>query len=313
MRKIVINRGSLLAGTVLAITAAIPATSPLAQPNSLRTAPPPPAMMPARRELAPAPAPAPLAPRAENNAHSSRAEAEPPAPVAAEPSKQATDAGFDIRAALDKMFAASDAQISEKLRAMVTTKQLERRVTRPAERAAIEGFYSTRNFAAIWIKDGQLTPRAKNLVVRLKNAGADGLDATDYPVPDFASASGADALADADVKLTESALNYARNLQVGRIAPTRVSAEVDYGSHAPDPAEQLRQLASASDIDGTLDSYNPPYAGFRALKGKLAELRANASAASTVSPKARRSSRECRTRVCRNCANGSDCAAIRLT
>ncbi len=125
--------------------------------------------------------------------------------------------------------------------------------------------------------DGALTARAKATVARLKDAGADGLNAADYPVPDFAALSNAGELADADVTLTNSAMTFARHLQTGRIAPTRVYAQVDYGEHAPDPAEVLRKLAGGGDINATFDSFNPQHAGFKELKDKLAGLRANAS------------------------------------
>ena len=129
---------------------------------------------------------------------------------------------------------------------------------------------------------------AKALIARLKNAGADGLDAADYPVPEFGALNGADALADGDIKLTNSVLTFARHLAVGRIAPTRVSAEVDYGNHAPEPADVLRKIADARDINAALDSFNPPHDGFRALKAKLAELRATLRAPkpTTASPTA---------------------------
>jgi len=73
-------------------------------------------------------------------------------------------------------------------------------------------------------------------------------------------------------------LDYARHLETGRIAPTRVSAEVDYGNHTPDPAALLREVTGASDVNATFESFNPPHAGFKALKAKLAGLRSNASA-----------------------------------
>ena len=111
------------------------------------------------------------------------------------------------------------------------------------------------------------------MIGRLKNADADGLDTPDYPVPEFGSFTGAEALADGDIKLTNSVLTFARHLTVGRIAPTRVSAEVEYGNHTPEPADVLRKIADARDVDAALDSFNPPQDGFRALKDKLAELR----------------------------------------
>jgi murein L,D-transpeptidase YcbB/YkuD len=130
----------------------------------------------------------------------------------------------------------------------------------------------------IWIKDGALSPRAKTAILRMKNATADGLDPADYAVPEFGTFSSAEALAEGDVTLTNSVLEYVRHLETGRIAPTRVSAEVDYGNHTPDPAAVLRELTSASDVNATFESYNPPAPGFKALKNQLAALRSNASA-----------------------------------
>ncbi len=116
--------------------------------------------------------------------------------------------------------------------------------------------------------------RAKAAIARLKDAVSDGLDPRDYPVPEFASFTGAEALADGDLKLTYSVMTFARHLEAGRIAPTRVLTEVDYGEHAPQPGDILRKIADARDENATLESFNPPHAGFRALKAKLAELRA---------------------------------------
>ena len=64
-------------------------------------------------------------------------------------------------------------------------------------------------------------------------------------MPDFGAAANAEAAADDDIKLTNSMLTYARHLAVGRIAPTRVLVEVDYGSHTPEPADILRKVAEA--------------------------------------------------------------------
>ena len=142
----------------------------------------------------------------------------------------------------------------------------------------MENFYAARNYAPLWIVDGALTARAKAANARLKDAAADGLDAADYPVPNFDSLSDADQVADADVTLTGSVLAFARHLQVGRIAPTRVFVQVDYGDHTPDPAEILKRVANANDVNAAFDSFNPQERAFKELKDKLAALRSNASA-----------------------------------
>jgi murein L,D-transpeptidase YcbB/YkuD len=203
------------------------------------------------------------------------------APVVAPVQASATDANnnsLGIKEAIGKLFGASDAQISEQLRAQASGKALERTVSRPPERAAMEKFYAARNYAPLWIKDGALTPRAREAIARLKNARADGLDPADYRTPDFASANSAAALAAGDIKLTADVLEFARHLQTGRIAPRRVLAEVDYGDHTPDPADILKKVSDSRDINATLESFNPPQEDFRKLKAKLAGLTAMASA-----------------------------------
>jgi murein L,D-transpeptidase YcbB/YkuD len=283
----------LLTGTILALATSAPLTSALSAPNSLHSAPPPPAMLRSHTDRGIAQTPPSLAPssmqRSEPDAMSSRAQvtqpaapqAQPaPAEVAPEPAKKVeTDSGSSvIKSAIDKMFSANDQQITEKMRELVTGKRLDNIITHAPERTAAENFYKARGYAPLWIKDGALTARAKAAIARLNNAAADALDPADYPVPEFGSFGSAEALAEGDAKLTNSVLTYARHLEVGRIAPTRVSTEVDYGNHTPDPADVLRKVADANNVDSAFESFNPPQAGFKALKEKLAALRSNASA-----------------------------------
>ncbi len=187
-----------------------------------------------------------------------------------------TSPGLDVKSTIEKLFAASDQQIGVKLRELIPNNRLEKRLERVPERKAIEAAYAARGYAPLWIKDGMLTARAKAVVARLKAADADGLDAIDYPAPDFGSFTGAEALAEGDLKLTISALTFARHMQTGRIAPTRVNVEVDHGNHTPEPADILKRINDANDVNVAFDSFNPGHDGFKALKAKLAELRARA-------------------------------------
>jgi L,D-transpeptidase YcbB len=144
---------------------------------------------------------------------------------------------------------------------------------RKAERTAIEKFYSARDFAPLWTQGGTLSATGKGVVARLKDAASDGLNPADYPVPNFASASDPDALADADLKLTASMMDYARQAQSGRIHWSQVSADIQYPEHPIDPSEVLTHVTTAKDASAALDSYNPPQKLYRELKAKLAELR----------------------------------------
>jgi murein L,D-transpeptidase YcbB/YkuD len=84
----------------------------------------------------------------------------------------------------------------------------------------------------------------------------------------------ADALADAELKLTNSVLTYARHAQTGRVHFSRISADILYLPTAPEPAEVLANMAGAKNVGEALDSYNPPQPGYKALKAKLADARA---------------------------------------
>jgi hypothetical protein len=67
-----------------------------------------------------------------------------------------------------------------------------------------------------------LTNSGKGVIARLKDT-APGLNPADYPVPDFAAASSPDQLAEAELKLTASMLDYARQAQSGRMHWSQVS------------------------------------------------------------------------------------------
>ena len=83
----------------------------------------------------------------------------------------------------------------------------------------------------------------------------------------------ADALAEAELKLTDAALTFARQAQTGRISFTRVGNDISFHPVAPEPADVLAKLAGTDDAAKTLDSFNPPQPEFKALREKLAELR----------------------------------------
>jgi murein L,D-transpeptidase YcbB/YkuD len=80
-------------------------------------------------------------------------------------------------------------------------------------------------------------------------------------------------LAEADVKLTASMLDYARHAQSGRMHWSQVSGDIQYPEHPTDPTEVLANVTSAKDASAALESYNPPQKLYRELRAKLAELR----------------------------------------
>jgi murein L,D-transpeptidase YcbB/YkuD len=204
------------------------------------------------------------------------AEPEKVATPAAEPAKAATPAAEpakDAAAPAPAVVADANSVLADKLRDIVTGKQLDRLVPRRAEREGVEQFYKARDYKPLWVSNGAADDRAKAAIAYLAQVDTVGLDASDYPAPNFATASTPDALAEAEIKFTNSVLTYARQAEIGRINFTRVGADIQFNLNPPEPAKVLAKLADASDVGAALDSYNPPQAEFKALKEKLAELR----------------------------------------
>ena len=189
-----------------------------------------------------------------------------PATVSPVPANDVLDSpALDINAA--------DQSVSEQLRQLVET-SLDRYVTRKNTRSAIESFYASRSFLPVWVQKGVATAAAKAAVARIRAADQDALNPSDYPTPDFAADTSSAGLAKSELKLTTAVLAYARDAQVGPIHFTRVSENIYYEQEAPDPGEILTKVTTAANVAAALDSYNPPQAGYNALKAKLAELRA---------------------------------------
>src|SRR5882672_7758571 len=163
-----------------------------------------------------------------------------------------------------------DQRVGEKLREMFGGRS-DRIIDRKAK-APVEAFYAARNHAPIWVDNGAANARGKAAATYLAGVSADGLDPNDYPVPSFANAD-AGALAESELKFTATVLTYARHAQIGRVHYSRVSADIVYDLVAPEPGAVLAKLADAKDTAAALDSFNPPHAGYKALKAKLAEAR----------------------------------------
>jgi len=261
----------LLASTALALVLAMSSHSGKAQQGDSRvvvaavpvpdtTLPPP----PTAKDFAATPATAP----------SQAAPAAEPAKVATPP---AAPAASPVTTA--------DGGVGDKIRELISGKQFERLVGRKADRAGIEAYYSSHNYAPLWVSNNAANERAKSAIAYLAQVDAVGLDPSDYPAPDFKSAANADALAEAELKLTASALTFARQAQIGRIHFTRVGSDIQYDLNAPEPADVLAKLADGNDAGKVLDGYNPPQVEFKALREKLAELRSGKAADSKVEDK----------------------------
>jgi L,D-transpeptidase YcbB len=233
-------------------------------PNAAKAIEKPAEPSPAAKASEPKPADVVTAPApAANDA----ATAAPPAATATAPAAEPAKEPVKV-----STVAPADQPVADRLRDMLGTKSL-RYFDRKNERAAVEKFYTARDYAPQWTQAGKLTDSGKGVIARLKDAAAEGLNPADYPVPDFAVAASPDQLAEAELKLTASMLDYARQAQSGRMHWSQVAADIQYPEHPTDPAEVLANISTAKDASAALDGYNPPHKFYKELKAKLAELR----------------------------------------
>jgi murein L,D-transpeptidase YcbB/YkuD len=265
----------ILAGTALALILAVPLAVMAKNDN-------PPAAAPVAATGAEQPAMqgAPAAVATEANEPSAISTGAFPAPTpAAEQTATGQTAASEQASAPDPLAALdpADRAIAEKLRDLLAT-QSDKFFVGKNERAAVEAFYQARNLAPLWLEKGTENARAQAAIARLKNADADGLEPSDYKTPSFAGL-GPEALAAAELKLTRAVLTYARHVQAGRFAYTRVSRNIELPQAAPEPADVLRGVADAMDVSKTLDLFSPQNEPYRKLKAALAELRAKPGAA----------------------------------
>jgi len=259
----------MLAGTALALLLAAP-FDVLAQEAAKSPAIMPPAT--AAPAVATEKPSAAAAPASEQPAATGATPAAPASPVTAAEETPAPDP----LASLDP----ADRAVAEKIRDLLAASASSDKIfASKNERAAVETFYQGRNLAPIWLDKGIVNARAKAVIARLKAADADGLDVSDYRTPKFEGLA-PDALAEADLKLTQTVLTFARHLQAGRFPYNRVSRNnIQLPQTPPDPAAVLASMVNAEDAGTALDAYAPPHEAYQKLKAKLAEMRANSSGA----------------------------------
>ena len=264
-------RYHILAGTGLALILAAVPLGGLALDGSNKMAPAPAAASPAEQAATEASAPNPAVTETAATTESTAATTEPAA--ATELTVTAEQAAPpDPTASLDP----ADRPVAEKIRDFFAGTS-DRIFANKKERAAAEAFYQSRSYAPLWLDQGVANARATSAIARLKNADADGLEVGDYKTPNFA-ALGPDALAEADLKLTQTVLTYARHVQAGRFPYTRVSRNIELPQAAPEPADILNAMAATQDADKALDAFSPQHQEYQKLKAMLAELRGTSGA-----------------------------------
>jgi len=145
------------------------------------------------------------------------------------------------------------------------------------DRAAMEEFYSARDYQPVWIKDGRYTPAAKAVMAAIGAAADEGLDPAAYRLPAATLGStaplGPDLTAAAELTLDKALLLYARQAYAGRLDPSSIGKLITIKPLLPDPVEILASVSAAPDAAAAVIAYNPPHPGYQRLKSALAAAR----------------------------------------
>lgn len=166
----------------------------------------------------------------------------------------------------------ADQAVADRLKALIAS-GFERLIEGRKEQAAVKALYEGRKFAPVFVEMGTPSDRMKAAVARIKAAGTDGLDPADYATPDLQTlGNDPNAVAEAELKLVNAMLEYARHAQGGKVTPGRISPNIDWTPSVPEPADVLTTVVSGTDVAASLDGFNPPHEGFRKLRAKLSEL-----------------------------------------
>jgi murein L,D-transpeptidase YcbB/YkuD len=139
------------------------------------------------------------------------------------------------------------------------------------EREAIAAFYEERGFQPLWIDGASFSAAARAAIGRIERARDDGLDLGQYPPPSLSAAT-PEALAGADLALSQAIVGYARQASGGRVDPRSVGL-ITVKLEVASPQEALASVSAAADAGAALAAYNPPHQAYRNLREKLGELR----------------------------------------
>jgi murein L,D-transpeptidase YcbB/YkuD len=142
-------------------------------------------------------------------------------------------------------------------------------------REPLQAYYSDPAARPLWLG----TPRMGALAAHLGQADADGLDPADYPSAHLARlqavADQTDAGSKAVIELFFSAalLEYASDLQVGRLLPRKVDPDFFLQSKTIDPQAALSGVARAANVAAFMRSWEPAARDYKVLRELLATYR----------------------------------------
>jgi murein L,D-transpeptidase YcbB/YkuD len=152
---------------------------------------------------------------------------------------------------------------------------------------ALPAAYLSRQFAPIWIRDGQLSPEVGPFLDYLRRAREEGLNPLDYHLDALDSlgallqgepGTGIGPRVDYELLLSDAFLVYGSHLLQGRVNPVSIDPEWLANRRNVSMESVLAAAAETGRFEQALDGLLPRQPGYSRLKNALARLREEASA-----------------------------------
>jgi murein L,D-transpeptidase YcbB/YkuD len=157
----------------------------------------------------------------------------------------------------------------------------------------VQQFYDDRNYELAWVRDGQPTPAAMQIIALFTDAAKKGLNPEDYDASRWpqrqakladilkkrdTSDAAQDAVAEFDAAMTISAMRFLSDIHVGRINPQALNFDIDVPKKRAEldlPNFVDGQLIDADDVASvvaTLEPKNPMYTATEQALPRYLEL-----------------------------------------
>lgn len=144
---------------------------------------------------------------------------------------------------------------------------------------ALKELYGARTDPPLWVGENGFSGNAEAVMAEIARADDWGLEASSFDLPSVGAAPlSEDAQADAEIALSIAILSYARDAQIGRLTPSRVSKLFDQHPSLRDPKTVLTEMAAAGSPDAYLLSLHPQHDQYKRLQRALVRARDSAKA-----------------------------------
>ena len=138
--------------------------------------------------------------------------------------------------------------------------------------AALAEFYNGSSAAPLWISNDGLNAKAAAVIKDFDHAADWGLESSAFDKPALAGTS-PEALAQAEITMSLSAMKYARFARGGRLNPPSLSRILDMRPPLKDPKTVIAGLAASTAPDQYLTDQHPKHEQFERLRQALLKSR----------------------------------------